>query len=523
MYFVLKILLVFLSILYVLPTEVFALPDLTVSSFSSCWVPGIVPKNDVVFKSVVEKNIGDTVAPAHKSRITPIGIDLECVSPEYINYFEFNVPVLVPGATFTPTLFPLSYNSTCGTGWMGLEYLANSNSAFSEGNESNNEAVINPVDHCSYSCDAVFTPSSGTVSQGQNFDLQGRITNISASGRMSAYSYMWATAFNPGSYNFPPSVNPTGIGSFIGQWNSSSFTPRPVAYKLIFLMTIRSLGWNHSVACNGSSDVIVVSPTPIPTATPTQVPAIVFDSWFQTKGGDVYSGNDIVSKIPGTAVDRNFSQDLWGVPGLVQYAGNNYDFAPSGIVSSREWLANDGANIQTDFNGIFQKVGSPTEPNWDGTPGNFVFPRAGSTSILYTGDKIANIPGGNYSGGKLIVLSKNNINIENNITIQPGSFMAIITSSSIYISPSTDHVEGIYFAGGGIGSGIFTGSEGDNVDIPLVVEGEFYANKINLERSLPDVSNKIVAAENIIFRPDFIINAPRELFSSGMSWQEVTP
>ncbi|MCX6725917.1 MAG: Ig-like domain-containing protein, partial [Candidatus Shapirobacteria bacterium] len=53
-------------------------------------------------------------------------------------------------------------------------------------------------------------------------------------------------------------------------------------------------------------------------STPTSVPVSVeVKSWFQTQGGDVYTGGNLTDVIPETATDRNLSLELDNWPGVI--------------------------------------------------------------------------------------------------------------------------------------------------------------------------------------------------------------
>ena len=106
--------------------------------------------------------------------------------------------------------------------------------------------------------------------------------------------------------------------------------------------------------------------------------------------------------------------------------------------------------------------------------------------------------------------------ISANINVDPGGFLAIISSGNITIGNTVTNVEGVYVADGIIdsgtgtsqltGEGIFTGWEG-----------------ISLNRDFNTIQNNTTPAERFIYRPDLVRNAYHYLLKPKVSWQEVAP
>jgi hypothetical protein len=106
-----------------------------------------------------------------------------------------------------------------------------------------------------------------------------------------------------------------------------------------------------------------------------------------------------------------------------------------------------------------------------------------------------------------------------------------VTSSvgyaDIYTNPAqTDiaNVEGVFVADGEL---IIAG-QGGSTDRKFIGAGTFVGwNGVDLQRNFDDGDspelNDNAATEVFIFRPDFIVNAPKEVKSAQMTWREVEP
>jgi hypothetical protein len=91
-------------------------------------------------------------------------------------------------------------------------------------------------------------------------------------------------------------------------------------------------------------------------------------------------------------------------------------------------------------------------------------------------------------------------------------------------APDIANVEGVF-----VTDGIFTVEGVTGVtDKKFIGAGTFVGwSGVDLQRSfadgtLPNLDNN-APAESFIFRPDFIINAPRSIKSSQQTWREIAP
>ncbi len=130
-------------------------------------------------------------------------------------------------------------------------------------------------------------------------------------------------------------------------------------------------------------------------------------------------------------------------------------------------------------------------------------------------------------GRDYVFLIEDDLRIESNIQVNPGSTVTFIVSGDIIISPDVTELDGIYSADGSfITQGIATGAN----DQPLRIEGNVIANaglnageKFDQRRDLGDAQNVDCPAVTIVSRPDFILNGPELIRYTNYVIQEIAP
>jgi hypothetical protein len=281
--------------------------------------------------------------------------------------------------------------------------------------------------------------------------------------------------------------------------------------------------------------------------------------WFQVRGGDVHANTgDVKSYVPTilTAANRYFNLDLpsaTNLPGLISYV-NDFDFNsdagdlvdPRGVSrsSTKKWLANSSFSPQkTSYNDFVDKLKSQTltiQADCSSLPVNM---SNGKTTIYHiTGDCNLARKFSVDSNSKVIFLVDGALSVEGSgteIKVAIGSFLSFIVHGDIAIAHNIGNkmegyaelpmIEGIYITNGNI----YTGSSLGAKNIPqsglrLIAAGSFFAGNFDLGRDLKDnglghANNINTPAELFTFRPDLVINAPYELWSSKIDWQEVVP
>jgi len=262
-------------------------------------------------------------------------------------------------------------------------------------------------------------------------------------------------------------------------------------------------------------------------------------SWFQTQGGDVHEEGIIQSRIPYSDPIKYFSLNLNSYPGLISFR-DSYNFGQGGV-SSKGWLAKSSFFPNYDYSYFYQKLGSPTEDNFSCDP-SCPTPSSGETKIYYSRDDVT-ISGNDWnlpSNAKMVVLINGDLNISLNqgkrIIVPVGSFLAFIVKGDIKISgnvgdklsSTTPHLQGVYIADGIIDT-YQPNPTGEGSGFRLVGAGLFYAKGgFRLERDVKNdcgasICNATTPSEFFIFRPDLVINSPREIWTSEMTWTEVAP
>lgn len=236
--------------------------------------------------------------------------------------------------------------------------------------------------------------------------------------------------------------------------------------------------------------------------------------WFQTQEGDVHAQTNISTRIPDNEV---FCLDGdGGTPGVVSY-GNDYDFETGSDkgeerVSSTDWLA-QAEFSRKRFDYFYELLGSP-EWNYGVSPYPVGLPA--DSGFYYTEDSL-NVGGWFVpEGQKIVILVDNDVSIDGDVDVR--GFLAIISSGKIKVAETVSQVEGVFIAdrefevdGAGAGS-----------DVQFLGEGIFVAESFNLGRDLDDL-NETMPAGKFVYRPDFWINAPKELWATSYTWQEIAP
>ncbi|MFH0863518.1 MAG: hypothetical protein V1858_00305, partial [Candidatus Gottesmanbacteria bacterium] len=133
---------------------------------------------------------------------------------------------------------------------------------------------------------------------------------------------------------------------------------------------------------------------------------------------------------------------------------------------------------------------------------------------------------------KIIILIDGNLDISKDINVASGGFIAFIVSGDITfykylgINPIADPhsykvVDGIYIADGTISTGDTSGETDSANKKQFIGKGMFIAGNFSLGRTLPD--NSTMPAEYFEFRPDLLVNFPKEMGDGQRTWSEVAP
>lgn len=279
--------------------------------------------------------------------------------------------------------------------------------------------------------------------------------------------------------------------------------------------------------------------------------------FFQTQGGNVYTGGSIISQLPINLSPRYVAKDpTVGSPGIVAYGSSDalpYDFSIGSVsntgrtyVSSKGWLAHSQIPTKSLYTEYSHRVlsGADVKHVYDPTLRTNGKPLMieGEKVSIYTYNADGSTPGtltlGDTSGTpwvidtneKIILVVDGNVTIRSPITITGNGFFMLIAKGSISIDPTvggawnsvTPVIEGVYVAGTAFNTGLSTtvGKE------RLVIRGSVIADTMTLERdlSISGVNhNADASAELFIHSPRLVLAAPSLLNDHNYLWQEVNP
>lgn len=245
-------------------------------------------------------------------------------------------------------------------------------------------------------------------------------------------------------------------------------------------------------------------------------------AWFQTQGGDVYSGLNLSDDIPSTADDRNFSLKLDNWAGVVTHQDENGVNLGEGYPSNsidNHWLA---------------------ESDYEGKPyGSFQFFKRKFAKDLVSetyGSGRGDLPAedgvyyaqssrtlsGNWTLGAdrwMVLLVEGDVNVNTNIIVPKGSFLAIVATGDLNFAADVNQAQGLFVADGTIATA--------KSDQAFEGQGVFASEDFSLARDFEDERNDTTPSETFIARPDFIMSSYKDqdhnLWWFFHNWQEIAP
>lgn len=289
------------------------------------------------------------------------------------------------------------------------------------------------------------------------------------------------------------------------------------------------------------------------------------DSWYQSIGGDVridadgyrniipdgttpVCGSSTYPYLSSNSVSGNLTSGI-------AFTGNNPNLSNSGTdrakASNRGWLVAGNnftpakpGTIRTSYaymSNVIEKgrltvntmFGTSTSKSCTTNSGPDCTLKANLLNGIYKSTNPVTIKGSGDpetytfpNGRDYIFLIDNDLRIESNIQINPGSTVTFIVSGDIIVSPDVTEIDGIYSADGSfITLGVTTGN-----DNPLIIEGNVVTNaglnagkRFDQRRDLGDTQNAQCPAVTLVSRPDFILNGPELLRYTNYVIQELAP
>jgi hypothetical protein len=262
--------------------------------------------------------------------------------------------------------------------------------------------------------------------------------------------------------------------------------------------------------------------------------------WFQGVGGDMRADNGLSNRIPD---GRYFSaSDSLLSPGIV-FGSNPFNLGGDNKekANSKGWfVANDKYSspvVKTSYTqvrsnlikgGVFKDekslFGDGDSPC--GGSGSNCSLRNGLPGGIYTADKDVIITGDSYSfagDSNYVILVNGNLTIDSNIVVPPGSTLLITVKGNIKIGEDVNRLDGIYSTDKNFS---VEGAEPEDNE-QLVIQGSVIANatksggKFTNNRDLGDDNE--TPSIKIVYRPDFVLNAPELIRFRNYVVREVAP
>lgn len=280
----------------------------------------------------------------------------------------------------------------------------------------------------------------------------------------------------------------------------------------------------HGASVGTTTITATVTTNPAVAGCTASIPiSVEAGGWFQTQGGDIYTGGNLNNNIPVSASSPNLSIELDDWPGIVSHQDTNGVSLGSGFPSKDtegHWLA------QSEYQGkpydsfqFFKKkfatqIATENYPEGSGT-------NTPSENQVYYAKSSRTLSGNwNIGAGRWIVLLvEGNVDINTNIIVPKNSFLAIAATGNITFDPSVTQAQGMFIADGVISTG--TGANA------FEGQGVFATTTFSLGRDLGGVQNETTPAETFVARPDFIMSsyqsAENNLWWFFQRWQELAP
>jgi Mg-chelatase subunit ChlD len=270
----------------------------------------------------------------------------------------------------------------------------------------------------------------------------------------------------------------------------------------------------------------------------------IYPFWLQGKGGDMRINQNIKNIIPSGeylslpetnpemahgVVFGNSTLD-WGGP-LPEKANETgwfvadikHDFPIINTRYSNIYAILERGGVMQYAKDIYDDacLGSPPNCQLRSNLENGVY-KSDTTVIINNSSSYSFASNRNY-----IFLINEDLKIESNIIVPPGSTVMFIVRGDIFIDPDVKDLQGIYSTDNAF---IVQGCMCDEGDIQLNIEGSIIANAAFIPNVISLINNRDLKLENretpsilIKYRPDFVLNAPEILRYKSYSIKEVAP
>lgn len=253
-------------------------------------------------------------------------------------------------------------------------------------------------------------------------------------------------------------------------------------------------------------------------------------AWWQTRGSGVYAGSSaggvtVGSTIPSsvTALNRYLVIPGSAATAAVLRASGNPPALGDGSVSVEGYSAKSTyRGKRTDFSYFKNQMGllSSYPDDWTTASGIQKSRCNDPGQVLCSGPTVSTnvVWRAMVDDAKPVVFVNGDLNIEHNVIVDPGGFVAFVVKGNINIDPSVTRLEGLYIADGN-----FVTETNGTIDVPLQIAGSVAVwGDVDLRRDLV-ANNTNSPAEVFTYRPDLLTIMPEEMKSFVMQWSEVVP
>lgn len=346
-----------------------------------------------------------------------------------------------------------------------------------------------------------------------------------------------------GSVTTPISWTPadTNVGNtynfYCRGWNDAIRECRPFAYGAYPADVDCFNGTKNSTCLGTGTDCLPVQVTDT-------------TAWFQVQGGDTHAQTGITSFVPTTATNPLFNLNLDLFPGLISYASPyTFDFSAipldDGISfsSSKTWLTQSGFSspISSFYANYLDKLKNNIAAGVFDCKGPHNYSNQGVKVYSVTGDCNIDANWSVSGNSKIVVLVSGNLNLSGNstnVSVDPGAFLSFVVAQDLDVNNNLGNkqlandpiIEGVYLVDGTINTSFQANPSDPNSGNRFIGGGTFYGKGgFSLGRDLKPngcsghACNAYTPSESFVFRPDLVVNAPYEMWSSKIDWQEVVP
>lgn len=256
----------------------------------------------------------------------------------------------------------------------------------------------------------------------------------------------------------------------------------------------------YVVASNGAANV--TSPTrPFTLAAPSS-------AWFQVDGDVVaFNGN-----ITSPAEDNDFQIS----PQAAIISSSSISVgSQNGLLKIPDTTLSNSVTANNSYAKFYTRITNRLTP--DPYSGDFSCTEKtvnGDTACYLYSSGAVTIDTAQTITKKIVLLVDGDVNINQNISINPGGLLVLLSEGNITLDGTVTSLQGIYLA-----DKIF--NTGTSTDTTLTVNGTVVGlGGVSFNRNVP---SSTTPAEKFVFNPDYYSAIPTALYEQSRQWQEFSP